>query len=130
MMIIVFDTVSKKERRPDSQAGGKNTKQGQNQVNWKAVKRNPVPHNPEAIKALVNAMVSRKISDTPLMYRGYARMWCHIWRELIVDAINGNYVARDMIQTNHESWRQLCHMLGMNGSYIRKIILDYYGIKG
>ncbi len=125
-MIIVFDTVSKKERRPDSQAGGKNTKQGQNQVNWAKVRRNPVPHNPEAIKALVNAWVSRKIDDTPLMYKGYAKMWCHIWREMIQDAINGHYVAKDKILTNHEQWRLLCNLLGMNGDYIRKIIVDFY----
>jgi hypothetical protein len=49
---------------------------------------------------------------------------------MVADAINGNYVARDKIQTNHEQWRLLCHLLGMNGDYIRKIMLDYYELRG
>ena len=129
-MIIVFDTVSRKERRPDSQAGGLNTKQGQNQVNWKAVRRNPVPHNPEAIKALANAMVRRQVSDAPLVYRGYMRLWTHVWRETIIDALNGKLAAKSKIMNDEWSWKALNSMIGMNGDYIRKIMLDYYELRG
>ena len=129
-MIIVFDTVSRKERRPDSQAGGLNTKQGQNQVDWKAVRRNPVPHNPEAIKALANAMYTRRVSEAPLQYRGYMKMWCSFWRDMIVEALNGNSVAKTRIMKDEWIWRALNSMIGMNGDYIRKIMLDYYELRG